>query len=113
MRYVIYQVPDAETPCTYFLGQGLHADEVGMYRSVWSGDVATGRAMDVLDELHRILSVARPNGYRARCLSCGDVIGLYDGAIWSYWYLSMTGFENVTDVFRAYEAAIRRRRLGA
>jgi hypothetical protein len=98
--YAIYQIPDFDTPREYFLGEGLGKEDVSKYRSVWGGRVETDVfGVWICEGLFRRLNIDHPEGYRARSLSCGDVIGVSDGGVWSFWYCARIGFEEVTALF--------------
>lgn len=98
--YVIYQVSDSLMPRGYFLGKGFEKDQLHLYCSVWEGKLETKKeAPEILRILFRTFNIDHPDGYNARSLSCGDVVGLYDQGNWSYYYCARIGFDDVTEVF--------------
>lgn len=98
MKFKIYQLPIEHGK----VFSRHYREDVSLsdYKEVWSGEVESGNTYSVLEGLFTEFNIDHPEGYRARSLSCSDVVALEIDEEWKYFFCESFGWKEIEDISR-------------
>lgn len=98
MHFAILQVPSEKLPLDYFFGAPVPSK---MYETTWERESLEDLVEpevsinEILVWAFRKFNLDRPDDFKGRSLSVGDVVRVGD----QYFKVQMVGFEDVTELF--------------